>query len=74
MFVITVTYAPSAAASDARSEAAPPAPEGLVSPPELDGKQKVVSVDPDNMQLIGKCNRIDKKLGELHKSIGDQHS
>ena len=29
-FVITVTYAPSAAASDARSEAAPPAPEGLV--------------------------------------------
>lgn len=53
MFVITVTYASSAAASDARSEAAgdavtssrpsdiadeaaPPTPEGLVGPPELD--------------------------------------
>ena len=53
MFVITVTYAPSAAASDARSEAAgdavpssrpidnadeaaPPAPEGLGGPLELD--------------------------------------
>jgi len=35
----------------------------------MDGKQKVVSADPDNMQLIGKCSRIGKKLGELHKYI-----
>ena len=58
MFVITITYAPSAAASDARSEAAgdagpssrpsdnadeaaPPAPEGLVGPPELDVSKNI---------------------------------
>ena len=58
VFVITVMYAPSAADSDARSEAAgdagtssrpsddadeaaPPAPEGLVGPPELDVRQNI---------------------------------
>jgi hypothetical protein len=58
VFVITVMYAPSAAASDARNEAAgdpgpssrpsdnadeaaPPVPEGLVGPPELDVYQNI---------------------------------
>jgi hypothetical protein len=41
VFVITVTYALSGAASDARSEAAPPAPEGLVGPPELNVRPNI---------------------------------